>query len=76
VPAAERYLLDTSAVLAFTDREDGFEKVEELLQRATRGQTDVGACAVSLMEVYYLVHKDPEFMALASEISLLNLPYK
>lgn len=138
MPAAERYLLDTSAILAFTDREDGFEKVEELLERATGGQTDVGACAVSLMELYYitlqeqgedqaaqlvglvkswpvrwiypdektlllagrfkafhrlsfadsiiaavarlheavLVHKDPEFMALASEVSLLNLPYK
>ena len=54
MPAAERYLLDTSAVLAFTDQEDGFEKVEELLERATSGEADVVACAVSLMEVYYI----------------------
>jgi predicted nucleic acid-binding protein len=54
VPAAERYILDTSAVLALTDQEDGFEKVEELLERATGGEADVGACAVSLMELYYI----------------------
>jgi hypothetical protein len=34
VPAAERYLLDTSAVLALTDREDGFQKIEKLLELA------------------------------------------
>jgi len=54
VPAAERYILDTSAVLALTDQEDGFEKVEELLERATGGEADVGTCAVSLMELYYI----------------------
>src|SRR5437764_8192208 len=54
VPAAERYLLDTSAVLAFTDQEDGFEKVEKLLEWATSGETEVVACAVTLMELYYI----------------------
>lgn len=42
MPAAECYILDTSAILALTDREDGFEKVEELLERATGGEADVG----------------------------------
>jgi predicted nucleic acid-binding protein len=138
VPAAERYLLDTSAVLSLTDQEDGSERVEELLDRATAGEVEVEVCAVSLMELYYitlqeqgedqaihlvglvkswpiqwiypdermllfagrlkafhrlsfadaviagvaklreavLVHKDPEFEALAGEIPLLSLPYK
>jgi len=138
VPAPERYLLDTSAVLTFTDQEDGSERVEDLLDRATGGEAEVGICAVSLMEVFYitlqeqgedpaarlvslikswpvrwiypdermlllagrfkafhrlsfadaviaaaarldeavLVHKDPDFEALAGEISLLSLPYK
>ena len=54
MPAAERYLLDTSAVLTLTDQEDGSEKVEELLDRATGGEVEVEICAVSLMEVYYI----------------------
>jgi predicted nucleic acid-binding protein len=54
VPAAERYLLDTSAVLSLTDQEDGSERVEELLDRATAGEVEVEVCAVSLMELYYI----------------------
>jgi predicted nucleic acid-binding protein len=138
VPAAERYLFDTSAFLALTDQEDGFQTVETLLDSATAGETEIVACAVTLMELYYitlqeqgddqaaqlvglikswpirwiypdekvflhagrikafhrlsfadaiiaavarlqeavLVHKDPEFEALAGELTLLNLPYK
>jgi predicted nucleic acid-binding protein len=138
VLVAERYLLDTSAVLTLTDQEEGFERVEELLDRAAEGSIEVEISAVSLMEVYYitlqeqgedqaahlvslvkawpvrwvypdermlllagrfkafhrlsfadaviasaarlreavLVHKDPEFETLASETTLLTLPYK
>jgi PIN domain nuclease of toxin-antitoxin system len=65
---AERYLLDTSAILTLTDKEDGFEKVEELLDQATAGAVEVEISAVSLM--------DPELEPLASEIALLTLPYK
>ena len=43
VPAAERYILDTSAVLALTDQEDGFEKVEELAIIAEVAAVDVKA---------------------------------
>ena len=138
MPAAERFLLDTSAILALTDQEEGFDKVEELLDRAVAEEIEVVICAVSPMELYYitlqeegedqasrlvalvkswpvrwiypdettlllagrlkafhrlsfadaviagvamfhraaLVHKDPEFEALAQEISLFSLPYK
>ena len=64
VPAAERYLLDTSAILAFTAREDGFDNVQELLERATGGEIDVGAAGSACVR------------ALGNEFSLLNLPYK
>lgn len=135
---AERYLLDTSAILTLTDQEEGFESVERLLDRAAGDDIEVAVCAVSLMELFYitlqeqgedqaarlvalvkawpvrwiypnesafllagrikashrlsfadaviagvarqhqavLVHKDPEFEALAEELSLLGLPYK
>jgi len=138
VPETERFLLDTSAILALTDQEEGFEQVEALLDRATTGAVEVAICAMSLMELFYitlqeegedqaarlvalvkawpvrwiypdervllfagrlkafhhlsfadaliagtarldgsvLVHKDPEFEAVAEEIPLLGLPYK
>ena len=136
--ATERFLLDTSAILALTDQEEGFEQVEALLDQATTGDVEVAVCAMSLMELFYitlqeegedqaarlvalvkawpvrwiypdervllfagrlkafhrlsfadaliagtakldgsvLVHKDPEFEAVAEEIPLLGLPYK
>lgn len=138
MPETERFLLDTSAILALTDQEEGFEQVEALLDRATTGAVEVAICAMSLMELFYitlqeegedqaarlvalvkawpvrwiypdervllfagrlkafhhlsfadaliagtarldgsvLVHKDPEFEAVAEEIPLLGLPYK
>lgn len=134
----ERFLLDTSAIFTLTDREDGWEKVEALLDRAAAKDCEVKICSISLMELYYitlqeqgedraveliglvkswpitwsqpderalllggwikahhrlsfadaligavallagaiLVHKDPEFEALAAELALLSLPFK
>jgi predicted nucleic acid-binding protein len=54
VLVAERYLLDTSAVLTLTDQEDGFEEVEALLDRAAGGAAEVEVSAISLMELYYI----------------------
>ena len=54
MPAVERFLLDTSAILALTDQEEGFERVEELLDRAANGGVDVSVCAMSLMEIFYI----------------------
>ena len=134
----DRYVLDTSAIAAFTDQEEGATEVERLLDAARRDECQVEACAISLMELYYialqekdedeatklialvkawpvtwiypderlllqagkikatyrlsvadaiiaavaklrqakLVHKDPELAALATEVSLLTLPFK
>jgi predicted nucleic acid-binding protein len=132
------YVLDTSALMAFTDQEEGAEQVEGLLDAAQVNTCRLEACAISLMELYYLalretgedeasrlvalvkswpvvwvypdermllqagrlkasyrlsvadaliaavaklrrerlVHKDPELEALATEVSLLSLPFK
>ena len=132
------YILDTLAIAAFTDQEEGATEVERLLDAARRDACQVEACAISLMELYYtalqekdedeatklialvkawpvtwiypderlllqagkikatyrlsvadaiiaavaklrqakLVHKDPELEALATEVSLLTLPFK
>lgn len=51
---ADRFLLDTSAIFALTDREAGSDRVEALLDRALAGQCKVLICAASLMEVFYI----------------------
>lgn len=48
------HLLDTSAILTFTDNEEGAGAVEELLQRAKKGQTLLHISAMTAMELYYV----------------------
>jgi ribonuclease VapC len=50
---AERYLLDTSALLAFTDAEEGANEVERLLQKARAGRCHLLICSITLMELFY-----------------------
>ena len=69
---AERYLLDTSAVLTLTDQEAGFEKVEELLDRAMEGSIEVEISAISLMEVYYITLQEQGEDQAAHLVSLVK----
>ena len=48
------YVLDTSAILAFTDQEKGAEEVERIVTAARSGRYRLEACAISLMELYYI----------------------
>jgi predicted nucleic acid-binding protein len=48
------YVLDTSAITAFTDQEEGAAEVERLLDAARRGECQIESCAMSLMELYYV----------------------
>ncbi len=48
------YLLDTSAIVAFTDQEEGADEVERLLDAARKNECRLETCAVSLMELYYV----------------------
>jgi ribonuclease VapC len=48
------YLLDTSAILTFTDNEEGAGAVEELLERAKKGHTLLHISAMTAMEIYYV----------------------
>ena len=50
---AERYVLDTSAILAFLGGEPGADRVERLLGGARAGRHEVFACAITFMEVFY-----------------------
>lgn len=53
-----RYLLDTSALLALRDDEPGAHRVNAILLEAGDGTATVHACFMSLMEVMYRVWKD------------------
>ncbi len=51
---AECYVFDTSAILSFTDQEEGAAQVERILKLAVAGRCRVEVCSASLMEVYYV----------------------
>jgi predicted nucleic acid-binding protein len=53
-----RWLLDTSALLALRDDEDGAEQVADMLAQTQRGEARCFGCFITLMEVYYRVWKD------------------
>ncbi len=50
---AERYVLDTSAILAFLGGEPGADRVERLLRGARAGRHEVLVCSITLMELFY-----------------------
>jgi predicted nucleic acid-binding protein len=53
VSVAERYALDTSAILAFLGGEQGADRIGRLLRGARAGRFRVLACSITLMEVFY-----------------------
>ena len=50
----KRNVLDTSALLAFTDSEDGAEVIDALLRQAQKGELELLVSFASWMEVYYV----------------------
>ncbi|MFQ6115990.1 MAG: type II toxin-antitoxin system VapC family toxin [bacterium] len=49
------YVLDTSAVLAFREDEEGAEQVENLLRRAEAGEVEIYASFMVYMEAFYRI---------------------
>ncbi len=48
------FVFDTSAIVTFTDQEEGAEEVEQLLAAARANTCRIEICALSLMEIYYV----------------------
>ena len=48
------YLLDTSAIFAFTDNEEGADLVEDLLARAKKEEISLHISKMTAMEIYYV----------------------
>ncbi|MCI0443058.1 PIN domain-containing protein [bacterium] len=52
------FLLDTSAVFAFTDDEEGANEVQKLLTQAGHDKANVFISAMSMMEAYYIAFQE------------------
>jgi len=48
------YVLDTSALLTLIEDEAGADQVQELLEKAKRGEVILLVSFMSFMEVYYI----------------------
>ncbi len=55
---AERYVLDTSAIFALTDQEEGAVEVEGLLDAAAADACEIEMASISLMELYYITLRE------------------
>lgn len=50
-----QFILDSFALLVFYQKEQGHEKIQELLEEAKRGRIKLFFSEISLGEVYYLI---------------------
>ncbi len=72
-----RYVLDTSALLAYIENEEGSEKVESLLNQALSGEIELFISIVSLIEVFYISWREQGEKIARERIKLIkNLPLK
>ncbi len=69
-----RYVLDTTAMLAFTEKELGADRVRTILREGERGQAQVMLSFMTFMEAYYRIwqkegrEKADEVLALLSAL--------
>ena len=69
------FVLDASAVLRFTDKEPGYERVLKLLQAAARGEVRLLISAVNWGEIVHAVAKrcGPQAQAILDNLASLPL---
>lgn len=74
------YLLDTSAIFAFADNEEGAQQVQDLLEAAKRKKVVVCVSAMSLMELYYVTFQEvdgeaaKQIVVLTRSLAIKELP--
>jgi predicted nucleic acid-binding protein len=76
------YLLDTSALFAFTDNEEGADAVQKVLEDAKKGKLIAYVSAMSIMELYCVTCKKIgqdaaiQIVALTRSLPARELPLK
>ena len=58
MPEQKNYVLDTSAIFAFTKNEEGADKVEGILRLASSGKVRVFVSFATFMELYYVAFQE------------------
>ena len=72
-----RYVLDTSALFALIENEEGVSEVETLLLQAIEGQHELVISIVSEIEVFYISLREQGEVIAHERLGLLNdLPVK
>ncbi|MCX6930555.1 MAG: PIN domain-containing protein [Verrucomicrobia bacterium] len=75
----ERFLLDSSAFIAFLQAEPGAPRVLDLLEKAARVEAEVVACFVSLTEVQYITaydHGEESARKAITDLKQLNIRWQ
>ena len=71
----ERYVLDTSAIFATWQNEEGSDDVNDLLNKAARGEIEFSLSFMTFFEAYYVIKKrEGESRALEMYHWLYTLP--
>jgi len=75
------YVLDACALIAFLDKEDGWDKVDILLQRAEQGEIELYMNIINFWEVYYDRLKRSSvlgeiFLAQFQDMAIQVIPYE
>lgn len=67
-----KYVLDTSAFLAYFGDEDGADAIQNLFEKSEDGEIKIFASFVSYMEVFYVTYHDEGEESAKSRIDLMN----
>lgn len=68
----KRYVLDTSAVFAYLEDEDGADQVESLLKQAETGNAEVLLSFITLAEVFYITLQEGSEGKALQRLSLIK----
>ena len=71
-PPKPRYMLDTTALLAFTEKERGADRVRTLLRAGERKRTQVILSFMTFMEAYYRIWQKEGREKAEEVLALLN----
>ncbi|GAK53147.1 PilT protein domain protein [Candidatus Moduliflexus flocculans] len=67
-----RYVLDTSALFAFIENEEGAQEVETLLIQTIEGRHELAISMISEIEVYYISLREQGEEIASERLRLLN----
>lgn len=54
----KRYVLDTHALIAYSEREKGAQEVADLLKKALAGSAEIYLCRINWGEMYYIALRE------------------